>query len=678
MAKAPVAKKKEHLLTLHGHQRIDNYFWLRDRENKDVIKYIEAENKYTKDILAPTDELQKTLYQEMRLRIKEDDSSVPYLKNGYWYYTRFEEGLELPINCRKKGELTAQEEILIDENQEEKDHAYYEVVAFSVSRDNKILAFTEDITGRRLYQIRFKNLETGEILDHCIENSGSDLAWHNNNTTLYYSVKDPETLRPHLIKKFDILTAEHADVYEETDETYVVNVNKSGDYKYIFIGSHSTLTTEFRFMLADHVADFELFLPRQNGHEYYPETSVDGGFYVKSNLKAPNYQLVYCDENKRSPENWEIIQAHNKDILIQDFEIFDTHLVVEEKENGLTRLRVYDKKDLSTRLIPMDEETFTLDFGYNVETSSDAVRVTYSSLTQPATVLSYDLKSLESTILKQQEVIGDFNPDNYKSKRVWAKGADGVAIPVSLVYRKDKFNQDAKNPLLLYAYGSYGVTVDPYFSSNRLSLLDRGFVFAIAHIRGGEYLGTAWYEDGKLLHKKNTFIDFVTTADFLIQEKFTDPENVFAMGGSAGGLLMGAIANLRPNLWKGVVAQVPFVDVVSTMIDDTIPLTTGEYDEWGNPNEKVFYDYMLSYSPYDQIEKKAYPAMLITSGLYDSQVQYWEPTKYVAKLRELKTNDEPTLLFTNMDAGHGGSAGRYESLKETALEYAFILWRTGL
>ena len=440
----------------------------------------------------------------------------------------------------------------------------------------------------------------------------------------------------------------------------------------IFIGSHSTLTTEYQFKSANDTADFEILLPRQREHEYYPEVGP-GGFYIKTNLEAENFKLVFCKKDKREPENWKTIQAHDIDIFIEDFEVFEKFLAIEEKVNGLTQLRIYDLVTNSNRLIPPKEETFTLYFGNNAEYKCDKVRVGYSSMTTPHSVYEIDLRSFEWNLLKQTEVLGNFDADNYLSERIWATARDGAKVPASLVYRRDCFKKDGSNPVLVYGYGAYGSTIDPYFSSNRLSLLDRGFVFVIAHIRGGEYLGHQWYENGKLLHKKNTFTDFIDVTEFLIAEKYADPNNVFAMGGSAGGLLMGAISNLRPDIWKGIVSQVPFVDVISTMIDETIPLTTGEYDEWGNPNDKKYYDYILSYSPYDQLDKKAYPAMLITSGLHDSQVQYWEPTKYVARLRDLKTDHNPVLLYTNMEAGHGGASGRFEQLKEIALDYVFIL-----
>lgn len=668
----PIPPKRPHVLEAHGVKRTDNYFWMSDRENPELIDHLNAENTYAQEVLKPTEELQKTLFEEMKGRIKEDDSSAPYYKNGYWYYSRYEEGGEYPIYCRKKGTLEAGEEILIDENIESKGLSYYEVVAYSVSKDNNLLAFAEDITGRRLYQIRFKNLNTGEVLPHKIENTGSDLAWLNDNKTVYFSEKDTETLRPHLISKFNIESGEKELVYEEKDDTYIVNVSRTGNFEYLFIGSHSTLTTEFRFKSADDQNDFEVFIPRKNGHEYYPETGGNG-FYVKSNLEAKNFKLIFCSKTDRSPEGWTTIQDHSKSVLVEDYEVFDNYVIVQEKENGLSRLRVYTRENHESKIIPPTEETYTLYLGTNPEFDSASVRIGYSSMTTPHTVYDIDLNTFEHKLIKQTPVLGDFDATRYQSERVWATATDGVKVPVSLIYRKELFKKDGTNPILVYAYGSYGATVDPFFSSIRLSLLDRGFVFALAHIRGGEYLGTEWYESGKLLKKKNTFTDFIAASEFLVKEGYGDSNKVFAMGGSAGGLLMGAISNIRPDLWRGIVSQVPFVDVVTTMLDDSIPLTTGEYDEWGNPNEKTYFDYMLSYSPYDQLEAKGYPAMLVTSGLHDSQVQYWEPTKYVARLRELKTDENPVLLKTNMEAGHGGASGRFEQLKEVALEYAFIL-----
>jgi len=669
----PIPKKIPQTLTLHNHNRVDNYFWMRDRENPDVIAHLEAENAHTEATMSSTSGLKETLFQEMKGRIKEDDSSAPYFKNGYWYYNRFAEGLEHAFYCRKKGTLEAPEEILINENIDAEKHPYYEVVAFAISKDNKILAFTEDISGRRLYQIRFKNLETGEILPHCIENTGSDLAWLNDNKTIYYSVKHSETLRPYLIHSIDIETGKTNAVYEEVDDTFIITINRSEDFEHIFIGCHSTLTTEFSFKSANDSSAFEVFLPRQDKHEYYPESAGDE-FFIKTNLESKNFKIVKCSKADRYWNNWETIQAHNPAVLIEDFDLFKNHLVIQEKENGLSRLRVYERENYTSKIIPPNEETYTLYLGTNPERDTNFVRIGYSSMTTPNSVINIHLNSFERTVLKQQEVVGDFDATAYHSERIWAAAEDGVKVPASIIYKKELFKKDGTNPILVYAYGSYGATVDPYFSSVRLSLLDRGFVFAIAHIRGGEYLGTHWYDEGKLLKKKNTFNDFIAVVEHLISEDYCAASNVFAMGGSAGGLLMGAIANLRPDIWKGIVLQVPFVDVISTMIDETIPLTTGEYDEWGNPNDKTYYDYMLSYSPYDQLESKPYPAMLVTSGLHDSQVQYWEPTKYVAKIRELKTDQNHVLLRTNMDAGHGGLSGRFEQLREVAEEYAFLLW----
>lgn len=669
----PIPKKISHTLSLHNHNRIDDYFWMRDRENPEIIAHLKAENTYTDALMSSTKKLQEELYQEMKGRIKEEDSSAPYFKNGYWYYDRFEEGLEHAFYCRKKENLDAPEEILINENVDAEKHPYYEVVAYGVSKNNKILAFTEDISGRRLYQIRFKNLETGELLSHCIEGTGSDLAWLNDDQTIYYSVKDSETLRPHIIRSIDITTGEVKDIYEEIDDTYNITVNRSGDFEYIFIGCHSTLTTEFRFKSANDSTAFEIFLPRQYKHEYYPESAGEE-FFIKSNLDAKNFKISICKKDQRHWNHWRIIQKHDPQILIEDFEVFKDHFVIQEKDNGLSRLKVYERVNYTFKIIPPNEETYTLYLGTNPEPNTQFVRIGYSSMTTPNSVINIDLDSFEQTVLKQQEVMGNFDPTAYKSERVWANTLESVKVPISIIYKKDLFKQDGTNPILLYAYGSYGSTVDPYFSSENLSLLDRGFVFAIAHIRGGEYLGTHWYDEGKLLKKKNTFNDFIAAAEHLVSENYCAKNKVFAMGGSAGGLLMGVVANLRPDLWKGIVSQVPFVDVISTMIDETIPLTTGEYDEWGNPNDKAYYDYMLSYSPYDQLEAQSYPAMLVTGGLHDSQVQFWEPTKYVAKIRELKTDQNHILLRTNMDAGHGGAAGRFEQLREVAEEYAFLLW----
>jgi oligopeptidase B len=670
---APSPKKVPKSLVAHNHERIDNYFWMNDRENPEVIEHLKSENEYTNHILSSTDKMQKTIFEEIKGRIKKDDSSAPYFNNGYWYYSRYEKGKEYPIHCRKKEVLSNDEEILIDENIDAKLYPYYSVVSFSISKNNQILAFAEDLSGRRMYRIRFKNLNTGDIYPNEIINCGSDLAWHNDNNKLYHSFKDVDTLRPHIISCHDLNENSSMEIFKEEDDTFICGVSISKDFGHLFLGSYSTLTTEFKFKSADDYSPFEVFLERETGHEYYPEI-INGEVFIKTNKEAENFKLVKTVLKQRSMDNWIEIQGYDKSIFLEDFEPFENHLVVQEKENGLSRIRVYDKSDYSSRLIPPFEETYTLYIGTNLNAKSNKLRIGYSSMTTPHSVFDISFDSFNKELVKQTEVLGEFNSEDYQSERIWASSEDGVKIPISLTYKKDLFKKDGTNPVLVYAYGSYGSTIDPYFSSARLTLLNRGFVFALAHIRGGEYLGRYWYESGKLLHKKNTFNDFIKCAEHLVEEKYASSNKVFAMGGSAGGLLMGAIANMKPELWKGIVSQVPFVDVVSTMMDDSIPLTTGEYDEWGNPNIKKYYDYILSYSPYDNIEKKSYPAILVTSGLHDSQVQYWEPTKYVAKLREYQTNKAPILLHTNMEAGHGGASGRFEALKEVALEYAFIFW----
>jgi oligopeptidase B len=649
---------------------------MNDRKDPEVIDYLNQENNYTSAVLENCGVSKDSLFLEMKARIKEDDTSPPYFKNGYWYYSRYEKGQEHPVHCRKQNSLDNEEEILINENEEAEKFPYYDIVSFAVSKDNNLLAFAEDISGRRMYRIRFKDLRSGQILENLIENAGSDLAWHNNGNQLYYSLKDTETLRPHKIMCHSLEDKSNQLIFEEKDDTYICGVSLNKDFDHLLIGSYSSLTTEFQFKSADDDKPFKIFLKREEKHEYYIELKGTTAI-IKTNKGAENYRMMRCELSDSAFDSWQLIQEHSTDIYIEDFEVFKNHYVIQEKENGLTQLRVYNILDHTNKVIPPFEETFMLYIGTNPEMEQDMVRIGYSSMPTPFSTYDIHLNTFDKKLIKQTEVLGDFKSENYQSERVWAKGRDGVSIPISLVYKKELFQKDEHNPVLLYAYGSYGSTVDPYFSSIRLSLLDRGFVFAIAHIRGGEYLGRNWYDTGKLLKKKNTFYDFIDCAEYLIHEKYAEKNSLFAMGGSAGGLLMGAVANLRPDLWAGIVSQVPFVDVLTTMLDDSIPLTTGEYDEWGNPNDKLYYDYMATYSPYDNIEEKAYPPILVTSGLHDSQVQYWEPTKYVAKIRELKTDNKPVLLHTNMDAGHGGSSGRFESIKEIALEYAFILWLNG-
>ncbi|HIP37306.1 MAG TPA: S9 family peptidase [Crocinitomix sp.] len=671
--KAPVAKKIPHVFIEHQYKRIDNYYWLRNKENKEVLAYINSENEYLKHTLKHTEPFQEELYKEMRARIKEDDDSVPYFKNGYWYYHRYEKGNEHPIYCRKKDSLNNKEEIFLNENELASDFDYYEIVSFSVSPNNKVLAFCEDITGRRLYRIRFLNIETRTFYRDSIEHTSNDLAWKNNQT-IFYTLKDRKTLRPFQVKSHILNTPADNDeiVYTEKDDTFITGVSKDKLNKYIYIGCWSTLSTEYRLLDIKKGTDFEIFRKREEKLEYYVETSHNG-FYIKHNADGDNFSVSWCAFNQCHKKYWETVIEHKNDILIEDFELFENHLVVQEKQNGLTQLRVLNYAEQSVKVIPPKEDTYTLHIGTNPNYFTQILRIGYSSMTTPSSVIDIDLNTFKEYLKKQAEVLGNFKANDYQSERIWTTAYDGEKIPMSLVYKKDMFKKDGTNPILVYGYGSYGHTIDPYFSSVRLSLLDRGFVFVICHIRGSEYLGRQWYENGKFLKKKNTFTDFISCTQHLIYHNYCSKDKVFAMGGSAGGLLMGAIVNLHPNLYKGIVSNVPFVDVVTTMMDESIPLTTGEYDEWGNPNDETYYFYMLSYSPYDNIEPKAYPNMLITSGLHDSQVQFWEPTKYVAKLRALKTDDNLLLLHTNTDAGHGGSSGRFEHLKEIALEYAFIL-----
>lgn len=678
---APIAKKIEKKLEKHGDVRIDNYFWMNQREDQEVLDYLNAENAYNDQMTAHTKDLQKNLFLEMKGRIKEDDESVPYKLNGYWYITRFEKGYDYPVYSRKKETLEADEEVMFNVNEMAKDFDYYSLGGLNVSPDNTMVAFGTDTVSRRQYTIRIKNLETGEIYDENIENTTGGSTWANDNKTLYYTKKDPQTLRSFRIYKHILGTDPETDelVYEEEDETFNSYVYKSKSREYIIIGSHSTLTTEYRILDANTPdKEFKIFQPRERGLEYSIAHYKDDFYIVTNKDDATNFKLMKTPLGQTEKEHWEDVIPHRKDFLLEDIDIFQKYLVVSERTNGLNKIRIIEWEGNKEYYIPFDNETYTAYTSINPDFDTELLRYTYNSLTTPTSVVEYNMKTGDKTVLKEQEVLGgNFDKDNYTSERIWATAKDGTSIPVSLVYKKG-LQKDQKNPLLQYAYGSYGSTIDPYFSTVRLSLLDRGFIYAIAHIRGGEYLGREWYENGKLFQKKNTFTDFVDVSEFLIQENYTSSNHLYAMGGSAGGLLMGAVVNMAPNLYNGVIAAVPFVDVITTMLDDSIPLTTGEYDEWGNPNEKSYYDYMKSYSPYDNVVKQDYPNMLITTGLHDSQVQYWEPAKWVAKLREYKTDQNVLLLHTNMDAGHGGASGRFEALKEVAEEYAFLLDLEGI
>ena len=673
---APVAKILPKQLKKHNQVRTDNYFWLNDRENPEVIDYLNQENAYYDAMTAHTKDFQKALFEEMKGRIKEDDQSVPYLYNGYYYITRYEKGQDYPIYSRKKGSLDAKEEILFDCNELAKGHTFFQLGGLSVSPDNRFASFGVDTVGRRIYTIQIKNLETNEVLSDVIENATGGSVWANDNHTLFYTRQDKVTLRANQIFKHKLGSNAYKDVlvYEEKDDTFNVSVGKEKSKKYIVIGAESTLTTEYRILNSDTPdAEFKVFQPRVRGLEYSISHFGDSFYILTNKDKATNFKLMKTPENATEKKHWKEVLAHREDVLIEDIEIFSNYLVVEERSNGLNHIRIMPWSGEGEYYLPFGSETYNAYTTTNVDFDTDILRYSYQSMATPSSVIDFNMKTKVKEIKKEQAVLGgQFDKNNYVEERVWATAKDGVKVPISLVYRKD-LKKDGSNPLLQYAYGSYGVTMEPYFSTTRLSLLDRGFIYAIAHIRGGEDLGRQWYEDGKLLKKKNTFTDFIDCSQFLIQEKYTSPAHLYAEGGSAGGLLMGAVVNMAPELYHGVIAQVPFVDVITTMLDDSIPLTTGEYDEWGNPNNKKYYDYMLSYSPYDNVKEQVYPNLFVSTGLHDSQVQYWEPAKWVAKLRTHKKGNTNLYLHTNMDAGHGGASGRFEALKELAKEFAFLL-----
>ena len=672
----PLAKIIPTTLKKFDDVRTDNYFWLNDRENPEVIAYLDKENQYYQEMTAHTKAFQKELFEEMKARIKEDDESVPYLYNGYYYITRFETGSDYPIYSRKKGSLSANEEIMFNCNELAKGHKYFQLGGLSISSDNQFVAFAVDTVGRRIYTVQIKNLITGELFADSIENTSGDSTWANDNQTFFYTRQDEKTLRSDKVFKHKLNTDAANDilVYFEKDDTYSVEVTKEKSKKYIVISSSSTMTTEFRTLLADNPeGKFTVFQKRVRGLEY-DIAHFGEHFYVLTNKDdATNFKLMKTPELATAKENWVDIIAHREEVLIEDIDIFRDFLVVTERFNGLNTIRIMPWSGEGEYYLPFESETYTAYTSTNVDFDTDILRYGYQSMATPSSIIDFNMKTRAKEVMKEQVVLGGtFDKNNYNEERVWATATDGTEVPISMVYRKE-LKKDGTNPLLQYAYGSYGYSMDATFSSTRLSLLDRGFIFAIAHIRGGEDLGRQWYEDGKLLKKKNTFTDFIDCSKFLIAEKYTSPSHLYAEGGSAGGLLMGAIANSAPELYNGIIAQVPFVDVLTTMLDDTIPLTTGEYDEWGNPNVKKYYNYMKSYSPYDNVKTQKYPTMYISTGLHDSQVQYWEPAKWVAKLRALKTDSNIIYLDTNMDAGHGGASGRFEALKELAKKYTFLL-----
>ncbi|OUX20333.1 MAG: oligopeptidase B [bacterium TMED250] len=680
----PNAITKPHELAMHGDTRIDNYYWMRltddqknakalDSQTQEVVDYISQENKYTQSSLSHTKKLQNTIFEEMVSRIKKDDESVPYLKNGYYYYSRFEKDLEYRIHCRKKGSLDAEEEIILDENALAEGYDYFSIGGMSISPDNKWLAFGVDTVSRRVYEVRFKNLKKGDILATSIENSTGSVAWANDSQTVFYTSKNETTLLGEKIWRHKLGT-ENSDVmvYHETDETFYNGVYRSKSGKFIIIYHSSTLLTDYQILNANNPdGEFKRFTPRDFDHEYSIDHYKDR-FYITTNWKAKNNRLMQTPDTRTGISNWKEVLPHRETVHLLSLEVFKDHLVINERKNGLRQLRMINQQTGNDEYIKFDEETYTSWVSVNEEFDTDILRFSYSSLVTPTSTFDYNMNSGQRSLLKQDEVVGGYDSNKYMSKRMYATARDGNSVPISIVYRKDLKEPEAQN-LLLYGYGAYGNTIDPFFRSSRLSLLDRGFIYAIAHIRGGQVFGRQSYDDGKMLNKKNTFYDFIDAGKYLVNQKITNSDKLFALGGSAGGLLIGAVVNMEPSLWKGAIAAVPFVDAVTTMADPTIPLTTGEWKEWGDPRIKKYYDYILSYSPYDQITDTEYPNLLVTSGYYDSQVQYWEPLKYVAKLRDAWQGDNKLYLHMNMEAGHSGKSGRFRRYRESALEYAFLL-----
>jgi oligopeptidase B len=684
-ATAPVAEKKEHVRIIHGDTVVDNYYWMYDYFGKgpdstQVINYLKAENAYLDTVMGSTAEFRNNLFTEMKNRIKEKDESVPVFRNGYFYYTRTEEGKEYHKYCRKKGSLDAAEEILLDVDKMAEGHSYYNIGGVSFSDDNKLMAYGVDEVSRRQYTIYFKNLETGEIYKETIPNTSGGSVWAADNKTVFYTSKNPVTLLSEKIKRHVLGADPVSDVtvYEEKDKSNYIGVGKTKNKKYIFIQSQATMSSETFFIEAGKPASaFKSFQPRIKD-VLYDITPLEDKFLILTNKDARNFRIMECPLDKTGVENWKEYIPHRADVLIESIDEFNGFIVIEERKEGLVQLRVRQLKDGSEHYIDFGEPAYTAYTSSNPEYDTNIVRYGYTSMTTPSSTFDYNMVSHEKTLKKQQEIVGGYNKEDYQTERLYATAKDGTRVPVSLVYKKGLKKDDGSSPLLLYGYGSYGSSMDAGFSSSRLSLLNRGFVYAIAHIRGGQEMGRHWYEDGKLQKKINTFTDFIDCGEFLIKEKYTSKEHLYAEGASAGGLLVGAIVNMRPDLWHGVIADVPFVDVVNTMLDESIPLTTNEFDEWGNPKDKDAYFYMKSYSPYENVEKKAYPNILVSTGLHDSQVQYFEPAKWVAKLREMKTGDNILLLKTNMEFGHGGASGRFDYLKDIALDYAFLLGLEGI
>ncbi|MCD6200682.1 MAG: S9 family peptidase [Bacteroidales bacterium] len=692
MIKPPVAEKIPYKLTEHGDTRIDNYYWMRlsdaqknaktpDEQTRKVLDYLHAENHYTEAMLRPVKQLRETLFQEITGRIKKNDESVPYLDNGYYYYTRYEEHKEYPVYCRKKGSLDAPEEVMLNANELAAGHNFFQIGGWSVSPDNKILAFGMDTIGRRRYVILFKDLTTGNLLNDEVKNTTGSPVWANDNKTVFYTRKNKETLRAEEIRRHELGQPSNRDaqVFFEKDETFSTGIFKTKSRKYLMIYSGQTLSTEYRYLDADNPkGTFRVVQPRKKNLEYHVD-HFGNYFYIRTNAGgAKNFKLVRTPLTRTSMKNWQEVIPYDASVYLTGFEIFKNYLVLSERIRGLTQIRVIPWKNRAEGyFISFDEPTYVTRPSVNPEFNTDILRFSYSSLVTPRSIYDFNMGTKKRVLMKQDEVEGGYDPSRYEEKRLYAMAKDSVRVPISLVYKKG-LQADGNNPVLIYGYGSYGYPMDPYFSSVRISLLDRGFIYAIAHIRGGGDLGRQWYEDGKLLKKMNTFTDFIASSEYLVDQNYTNPGRLFAMGGSAGGLLMGAVANMSPGLYKGIIANVPFVDVITTMLDETIPLTTFEYDEWGNPHIKKYYDYMMKYSPYDNVKQQNYPNMLVTTGYWDSQVQYWEPTKWVARLRDMKTDNNLLLLHVNFDAGHGGASGRFRRYRETAMEYAFMLHLLGM
>ncbi len=676
----PRAEKKPHAVTAsHGASRTDDYYWLRNREDAAVIQYLEAENRYVDQMMEHTKPLQEKLFNEMKGRIKERDESVPFKLDDYFYYTRYDEGYEYPVYCRKKGSLNATEEIIANGNDLSKGQSFFDL-EIEVSPDHSIANIIVDTVGRRLYSIMFKDMKTGRMLPDKLHGTEGQVVWFNDNKTVLYTVQDPVTLIASKVYRHVLGTSRANDVlvYEETDPTLECSISKTPSERYIMITSERTDATYQRYIDANIPRATPIVIePLRDNVKYFADHLGDK-FFIKTNDQATNYRLVATPVTNPGRNNWKDVIPNRPDVFLNDVKLLRDYLVLEESSAGLNRIRVINWRDKTEHFIEFDEPAYLASLGYNPEVDTEVIRYTYQSMTTPYSTYDYNLRTREGKLMKQQEVLGGFSSENYVTERLMATARDGKQVPISLVYRKDKFRKDGTNPCLQYAYGSYGVSMYPNFSAKRLSLLDRGFVYAVAHIRGGQEMGGQWYEEGKMLQKMNTFTDYIDCSEYLIKNKYTSSDKLFAEGGSAGGLLMGAVANLRPDLYKGIIAWVPFVDVVTTMMDETIPLTTFEWKEWGNPNVKEEYEYMLSYSPYDNVGAKQYPNMLVLTGLHDSQVQYWEPAKWVARLREKKTDDNILLFKTNMTAGHGGSYGRFERLKEDALAYAFLLDLCGI